>query len=476
MFLQPHHFQASDRHWGEVLQTSDQFDHHYNYGIRSVRLSEEAISNNQMQLDACQARFKDGTVLSIEIGQEPDRVDLKQAFDKPGAPETIDLKQAFETEKSVRVYLAIPKLKMGSVNVAQGNEVGSHRFCEEVLSFQDESRGGNDQDIPFRVPSVKLLLSTQDLAGYELLPIAQIERSGEGEASPRIDPNYFPPLLAIDAWSPLSRDIVRAIYDIVGQKLEVLGEQVLNRGITLDTQEPGDLDRVMMLSQLNSGYSTLGVLAFAQGVHPFQAYTELCRLLGMLSIFGPTRRAVDVPPYDHDDLARIFQWVKQEIELRLNAVREFQYEQRFFIGSGLGMQVSLEAKWFNADWNWFVGVSCDELSSKECRELLSAGHLDWKLGSSRQVEILFRHGAEGLRLLPLEQAPRALPTSKNCVFYEVSRGNAAWKDVQETQTLAMRLKDSLILNRDSLQGERTLQVMYTQKKANLQFALFAVPQ
>ena len=37
---------------------------------------------------------------------------------------------------------------------------------------------------------------------------------------------------------------------------------------------------------------------------------------------------------------------------------------------GDGMQVSLEPKWFNADWQWFVGVNKGELTTSECRELL----------------------------------------------------------------------------------------------------------
>ena len=55
------------------------------------------------------------------------------------------------------------------------------------------------------------------------------------------------------------------------------------------------------------------------------------------------------------------------------------------------------------------------------------------------------------------------------------RGNAAWKDVFETSTLAMRLKDTLIVNRDNLQGKDTMVVTYRGQNIPLQFALFAVP-
>jgi type VI secretion system protein ImpJ len=186
-------------------------------------------------------------------------------------------------------------------------------------------------------------------------------------------------------------------------------------------------------------------MAFAQGIHPLAAYTELARIVGQLSIFDRARRTADIPPYDHEDLARIF-------------------------------QVTLEPKWFNSDWFWYIGVNNTDLAEQECRELLSAGGLDWKFGSSRQVEILFKNRAQGLQLLPVDRAIRALPARRDWIYYEVDRKDSpAWRDVQETQTLAMRLKDTLIVNRDRLQGERRLVVSVRGKRVPLEFALFAVP-
>ncbi len=461
LFLRPQHFQAGDRFWSETLQTSGQWDNHYNYGLRRVEISHEAIGNYQFQVNSCHARLMDGTLVALDPGQGLDRLDLKEAFAK---------------ETTVRVFLAVPKLSMGRANVGTLQSPGKCRYVEERRSVQDESEGGNDQELEFRSLNVRLMLSTQELEGYEVLPIAQVQRVGQQEAAPTLDVGYIPPLLAVDAWPPLGRDVVRAIYDRVGKKIEVLSEQVINRGITLGSQEPGDLDRLLMLSELNVAYATLGVMAFAEGIHPLRAYVELCRLVGRLAIFGPQRRTPEVPRYDHDDLAGIFYWVREQIELLLDSIRDYEYEQRFFIGEGKGMRVTLESKWFQADWQWFVGVARGGLNEKECLALLSPGGLDWKLGSARQVDALFQYGAAGLHLTPLPQAPRALPPRGDWSYYEVSRQDAAWKDVLETQTLAMRLKDTLIANRANLQGERKLVVVLGDRQAALQFALFAVPK
>ena len=465
LFLRPQHFQASDRHWEESGKTAHQWGMHYHYGIRALELSPQAIANSQLEVIACHARMKDGTLVTLDAGQTPDRVDLKAAF---------------AGQDTVRVYLAVPKLKGSRENVAKpgmaADQAQNCRFVEVKESMQDESRGGNDQEIPLRALNVKLLLSTDDTEGHELLPIVQLNRAGQKEAAPEIDVSYIPPVLAIDAWGPLGRDIVRAIYDIIGKKMEVVSRQVISRGITLVSQEPGDLERLLMLTKLNEAYSLLAVLAFAQGVHPFAAYSELCRIVGQLSIFGEERCPPDIPQYDHDDLGRIFYYIKEQIERLLGTIRDYQYEQRFFVGEGDGMRVNFESQWLGDNWQWFVGAQAVGLSRKEILAVLSPGRLDWKLGSAMQVDAIFRHGAEGVRLTPLEQAPRALPPSNDWAYYEVSRGNAAWQDVLKTETLAMRLTNEQIDNRDNLQGERKLVISVGRKKIPMQFALFAVPK
>jgi len=476
LFLRPHHFQASERHWGETLETSQRWDHPYGYGIKSLRFSEQALANHQFQIDHLQVRMPDGTLVNLEFGQQPDRLNLTDGLHEM-QPLMAELSDGFEQESAVRIYLGIAKLKLGRSNVDTGGSNETTRYKTAQLEVQDESRGGNDQELEFRTLDARLLLSTEDLSGYELCPLAQVRRSGEGNSQPRLDPSYIPPLISIDAWPGLGRDIVRAIYDMIGQKLEVLSQQILSRGIGLESNEPGDADRILMISQLNSAFTTLGVMAFAQGVHPYEAYKELARIVGQLSIFSDQRRAEEVPPYDHEDLARIFSLLKIRIETLLNAVRSYKYEQRYFVGVGLGMQVSLEPRWFNSDWKWYIGVYKGDLSEQECRDLLSPGNLDWKLGSSRQVEFLFSHRAEGVGLVPADHAVRALPPRRDWVYYEVPRTDSpAWRDVQETQSLAMRLKEALIVNRDRLQGEKTLVVSALGRTVPLQFALFSVPQ
>ena len=159
----------------------------------------------------------------------------------------------------------------------------------------------------------------------------------------------------------------------------------------------------------------------------------------------------------------------------LGAIRDYEYEQRFFVGEGKGMRVTLESKWFNAEWQWFVGVARGNLSEKECLGLLSPGALDWKLGSARQVDALFEYGAEGLHMTPLPQSPRACRRDAIGSITKSAAATRPGKTCWKRRRLAMRLKDTLIVNRQELQGQRKLVVSAGGKQAALQFALFAVP-
>lgn len=475
MFLRPHHFQASDRHRDEQAALRQKAVDPCGYGIVSLTIDPTALANRQIQISACRAVLKDGTLVWLDSGQEPDRVSIDRAIGTFSKLQTA-LDDALDVNDTVRVYLAVPRLTSGAnVSESAGNRA---RYSASRESLQDETSGGNDQEVEFRRLNVRLLVSNEDLSGFELLPVAQVRRTGNREAAPEIDPDYFPPALAIDAWEPLGRGVVRSVYDLLGRKLEVLAEQAVSRQVGFSSSEPGDLDRLVMLSKVIEAHAALRTVAFAPGIHPRTAYMELCRVAGQLAVFEPDRRMPELPLYDHDDLARIFHEVQERIERMLSRIAALAYEQRYFTGVGpASLGVTLEPKWLQPDWRWYVGVLRGEIPEDECRSLLSGNtQLDWKLGSARQVDHLFKMGVPGLQLLPIDRPPRALPDKGGWLYYQVGRESVAWNDVRDTQSLAIRLRETLLLNRDALVGKRRIEVTHKGNPVMLEFALFAVSQ
>jgi len=197
-----------------------------------------------------------------------------------------------------------------------------------------------------------------------------------------------------------------------------------------------------------------------------------------LAIFEPGRKLEELPVYDHDDLAGIFRNVKLLIERMIGRVVSLEFEQRYFVGSGPAqLSVAYEPKWFGSDWQTYVGVLRGDLPEGECDRLLSGNaHLDWKLGSGEEVDRLFKLGLPGLELQPVDHPPRALPGSSGWLFYRIGTGSPAYQSVQQTQNLAIRVRDSSVVNGDALPGQRRLDVIYDSRRVSLEFALFAVPR
>jgi type VI secretion system protein ImpJ len=442
MFLRPHQLQAAQRHAAQQVFLNTLWDHPYYWGLRVIELDRDALANHRFVIRRLRLRLRDGTLLDV-----PDDGTVLPA---------LDLKPHMERESTLTVSLGVPVVTLSRANVAGPDSDGSGRYLVDSVQLEDENTGINPQPIHVRRLNVKLLLSTQDDAGYETLKLATIEKSGGPDATPQLHEPYIPPLLTCEAWGPLQYGVLQRIYDLVGRKIESLAEQVVSRGISLEATSPGDALIINQLRVLNELYATLHVIAFSEGIHPLTAYYELCRAVGQLAIFGLKRRPPNLPRYDHDNLGYCFFQIKNEIDAILVGVREPEYEQVPFKGIGKRMEVALQQKWLLAQWQMFVGVK-SLLSVDECNSLLTKGQLNMKIGSAEQVERIFQLGLPGLKFSHSPTPPRALPGTAGLVYYQVSRDPEEWANVQQSLTLAIRLNEHRIAG-DINGKERTLTI------------------
>lgn len=457
MFLRPQHFQAASRYQTQQSACSDQWTLHYSWGLRSIDLDADALANHRLVVRTLKARLRDGTLVSVPEGAVLNEIDLKGAFGQ---------------DHTLTVYLAVPVVQTTRSNAGQAEEQRTVRYLVDTMQIEDENTGQNGHPVEIRRLNLRLLLSNQDHGGYEVLPIARLTRADRAEAVPQLDTSYIPPLLACDAWSPLSAGVLEQVYDRLGKKVELLGGQAVSRGITFDSQGQGDRLIFEQLRVMSEAYALLAVKAFAQGVHPLTAYLELCRLVGQLSIFGAQRRPPDLPRYDHDDLGGCFWRVKQHIDALLDVVVEPDYKERSFIGAGLRMQVALEPAWLEPGCRIYVGVQ-SPLAPERCEQLLTSG-LDMKIGSSENVDDIFRLGRAGLRFSSVSRPPRALPSQSGLIYFQVDREREAeeWSAVQRSLALAIRLNENLIVS--DIQGQRTLTIKVGGQATTMQFTLYVV--
>jgi type VI secretion system protein ImpJ len=470
MFLRPHHFQAAQRHLTDQMARGDHWSTYYNWGLRHLRLDAEALANYRLVIPRLQARLRDGTLVEV-----PDDGHLPE----------LDLKPVFAQTDRLDVFLAVPKLNLKWANVAADGNGHQGRYHVLAEDLEDENTGSRPQKLRLRRLNLKLLLSTQDLTGYETLPIARLQKSGRVGAVPEIDKAYVPPLLACDTWEALGAETLQTIYHRIGKRREFLANLARERNFSFESQAMGERKRLEQLRAVHEAYSMLAVLVFAQGVHPFQAYLELARLVGQLAIFSTQRdlKDFDLPRYDHDDLGTCFDRARKLIDLLLDWDDEYTWEEAPFVGSALRMQVDLRQQWLESNNDLYVGVRTP-LPPEVCRSLLK-GQLSMKIGSARTVDRLFQLGQVGLRFAAVEIQPQQLPGG--VVYFQIDRQSQEqeWQNVRDSKTVAIRLQEGLFGENHrapngtyNLDNQRvlTVRVPGQAQTTTFQFTLFILPK
>jgi type VI secretion system protein ImpJ len=434
MFLRQHHFLTEHRQMLRLVQLDGKWGQHHNWGLRSIDLNTDALSNFRFSVTALEARLWDGTLVEVP---------------RDGKLTELDLKPALETHRKVTVHLAVPVLKTSAANVNEDGPASGTRYYLINQQLEDENLGVNPQPIPIRRLNIRLLLSTERLAGYDTVPIARVEKSERAEATPQLDTTYFPPLLACDAWRDLGVGVLQAVYDRIGRKIEKLAGQAVSRQLSLDSTTPGDALIFAQLRELNEAYATFTNLAFLEGIHPLLAYQELCRLVGQLAIFKQeSRRTPPIPRYDHDDLGSCFHQLKNYLDDLLSILPEPDYKELPFVGDGLQLKVELQRPWLDPIVQLFIGVR-SPLDPEKCVELMGGGGIDMKVGSSDRIEKIYALGDTGLKLVhvPGPRLPQALPREKGLTYFQINREQqqTEWQQVERSLTLAIRFNETKIV-------------------------------
>jgi type VI secretion system protein ImpJ len=462
MFLRPHHFQAADRYWADQLRQSSRWDLNFNWGIRRIDIDLEALKNYRFVVSQLHARLRDGTI--VRVPQDSSLAEL-------------NLHSAFANQDTIEVMLAVPTLEVGRTNVggAGTDETVRYRLESPTGGLADENSGQNARPIQFRRLNLHLLLSGQDPAGYETLPLATVSRSTQGDTTPQLHRPFIPPVLACDAWPVLKVDILSHIYHKIGTLVRQLAETVKLRQITILDTDPEARQMFEGLRMLNEGAAVSRLIARINGLHPLTAYTELCRLVGQFAIFNAQNPICpELPDYDHDNLGDCFFTVKRYLDELLNATLfDLKFQQRPFTGHGLQMRVEMEEPWLAPGWSMYIGVESN-LQSGEVVALLTAGQMNMKIASADRVEEVYARGLRGMEFRHEPQPPRVLPVTKTNTYFVVSRSQDEWPFVLRTRRLAIRMNERLLAG--DLEGKREVLIRgQPGRQPIMRFTLYIVP-
>lgn len=459
MLLLPHHFQAAEQHWQDALATAFDWAVGYGYGLREIEISPEALQNFEVRIPRLAARLRDGTILVA-----PDTTTL----------ETLDVRGELHSGQPIYVQVVVPEIAPGRPNASRRNAERDRRNIVVEEEWLDRNEAANPRTIE-RVRANAVLVATptaEPPRGFAGLTIARLRRSARADAAPEIDPEYIPPLLACDAWTPLVRDYLLVVRSLMGGFLKKYADVVRKLGGWSEANKPDIRRRIQKLAAVNQSYPYLSQLAGMRGIHPAHAYLELCRIVGQLAMFRDDWQAPDLPAYDHDDLGRIFRTVFQHIDMLLRD-EELPCERFDFRGVERWMEVELQPAWLeNPPREFFVGVRSD-LNVKKLHALFHPQWLNWKLGSATEVEVIFRQGQKGLDLQLVEGPHPSLPPEADVAYYRVLQDGPFWDQVARSRRLGLYINEVLV--RGDFVGKNTIPVLDpAQHVRELTFYLYVV--
>lgn len=474
LFLQPHHFQAWDRHWSERLAASESWQNPHGYGLVEIAINSSALAAGFFQLDMLKAKTPGGTMIELAAGQQSERRDVRPEFEQL-ANQLAKRHTKSESKTTLTVYLGVPRLRLGATNVSHGEAEaeGQSRWSAELIEYPDETDSASIQPVELRRVNARVLFSTEDLAGYDALPIAKVHRGADG-VSVEIEPQYIPPVLDCAAWPGLQQGIVSTACELLLRTSEKLGTAVADEGPTLEPDSSVGLQRILALQAVNPAASVLTAFRTSQGIHPQQVYFELSRLSGALDLFTPQRYCDPPPVYDHENVGPVLEELLQRIAHNLDLLEAKPYSQKFFYGTSNGMRVDLDQSAIERAQRWVLGILVNNTSPSWITDLIQSAKLDWKLGSDRQIEQIFSRREPGVLTESLDPIPDYLPRNTGWAYFEIDSKCSAWDDVIESRSLAIRLRDSLITNAEQLAGNRRIHLDLDEGQPILEFSLFGL--
>ncbi|MFC1890313.1 type VI secretion system baseplate subunit TssK [Thermodesulfobacteriota bacterium] len=409
MFLRPQHLQAAYHHTQSILQ--NELDHilPYGWGIRSLEISEADLENFVFAIANCQVRLRDGTVVAVPEEADIEPREFKNELD--GA------------EGRLPVYIGTPRLREEAnvVDPRGDSEDEGRRYRIVTLELRDENTGTNPQQIEVRRLNGRLFFGAEDTTGYEVIQIAQLERSARTANRTIVSQDFIPPTLAMKA-CPVIYNLCHDLHQRLIAQNRHLASLASRDKIAVGGQGPGGVETFFKMRVTSIYTVLLGQLLSMPSLHPYLIYLELCRLVGELAIFGSSREAPQVPIYNHDKLGGCFFPIIENIEGMLKHLEPEAFLMRRFDKVGDQFECTLDDEWLAKDASYFLAF---ETNLDEAKVLAHVQTL--KVAAPADLEKLLTVRRESLKLEFVRRLPSKLPDREGIFYFRIDQSNEFWQ-------------------------------------------------
>lgn len=419
MFLRPHHLQQASQFQRAALQREISMARPYCWGIQSIKIASAELESFNFAIRACDIRLKDGSRLIAPHNCELEPRGFKKELDAAGG--VLD------------VYIGLPLLMEREPNtlmLSDETPVYHRRYKAVYKEVADENSGENSQPLEMRRYAPRIFFGGEDMAGFEIMQVARLERSGFEENKPVLSQGFIPPVLVMEAWAPLY-DYCKDIYQQLLAKNRSLVSQIAGRKISFGSEGVGGPEVMLKLNITNRYSGHLRQFTSVPYLHPFDVYVELCRLAGDLAIFDDNRGVPELPLYDHDDLGTCYLELLRVLERLINNIIPTTFIRRRFEPVENRREVALEDTWLTPEVEFYLGIESDQDDERIDREVSFL-----KMGSAEDLSTLINRRLPGLMLKRVRRTPIGLPDRPSMHYFRVSKDGRFWESILDSKVLS----------------------------------------
>jgi type VI secretion system protein ImpJ len=432
LFLRPQHLQLADLHAQSLLTPVYRYLCPYPWGIGELEIQTAALDNLNFNLLRGNFIFPDMTYIALPGNAIIEARSFDEAWVEGGKPlgVYVGLKKWNEIGENVTV---LPRLS----NLADVNT----RFVttadpEEV---QDLHHNGPPAQVQRLHHVLKVFWETEkdQLGEYQLIPVAQLERTGERVV---LSEKFIPPALTVKSSEVLLRLIVD-IKDQIASRGRQLESYKRDRGI--HTAEFGARDTVYLLAlrSLNRYIPFLEHVLASDHAHPWNVYGLLRQMIGELSAFSEqvdvmgelADESQGVLGYDHRNLHGCFEGVGAIITKLLDEITagpEYVFQLLF---DGTYYASDLQPAIFEGANRFYLVFETEA----DPQSVLQSLETIVKLSSRESLPLLIARALPGIKITHLSEPPQELPRRARAIYCQIDHHSDQWAQVQQGHNIAL---------------------------------------
>ncbi|MBP7148208.1 MAG: type VI secretion system baseplate subunit TssK [Acidobacteria bacterium] len=388
MFLRPQHFQQQDLyHESRETWTRALADPSW-WGIQSLEIEESQLDNFTIAARSLRAVFPGGALVDVPANTRLASREFGAAFKDTGRP--------------LDVFVGVRRREE---RISQSeSETQDARFTAVDEEAFDIETGRDPVSIETLRYNARFFLGDEPTHGFETLPVARLNRTGNPSRPVELDKRFAPPCLVLSG-SPVLLQATRSVVD----RLVLAMREMREKGIGTDPLRP------IVLQAVGAAIPVLRDMAEEGLVPPRLVHRELSRLAGALLLRKETTRTEDdIPPYDHAAPAPAF----ERLASLIYELVEWEIVEQFAIvemkRSGDLFTTDLVPEHRRPGQRLFLEVLANE-SAPRLRNLLMTA----KISSAARIEFLKGYVLPGVASEPQPGPPPELPSRPPAAYFRL---------------------------------------------------------